>query len=52
MLIQYVIRRLLVAIPTLSVISLIIFLILDLSPGDPMSEIPLNIPSEVVAKMR
>ena len=52
MLVQYTLKRLLSAIPTLAVISLIIFLILDLSPGDPMSEIPLNIPPEVVAKMR
>ncbi|MGD9148253.1 MAG: ABC transporter permease, partial [Anaerolineae bacterium] len=32
---RYVIRRLLVAIPTLLVISFVIFAILDLAPNDP-----------------
>ncbi len=45
-------RRLLVAIPTLLFISLVIFLLLDLAPGDPMSQVPLTVPPEVKAKMR
>jgi peptide/nickel transport system permease protein len=47
----FVIRRLLFAIPTLLLISLVIFLIVDLAPGSPMSQIPLTIPSDVRAKM-
>ncbi len=49
---NYVIRRLLLAIPTLLFISLAIFLLLDLAPGDPMAQMPLTIPPEVKEKMR
>ncbi|KPP92010.1 MAG: peptide/nickel transport system permease protein [Rhodobacteraceae bacterium HLUCCA08] len=48
----YVIRRLLMAIPTLIFISLIIFLLLDLAPGDPTSQLPLTIPDEVRQQIR
>lgn len=48
----YTLRRLLLAIPTLLFISLVIFLLLDLAPGDPMSEMPLTVPDEVKQKMR
>ncbi len=48
----YTIRRLLVAIPTLLFISLVIFLLLELSPGDPMAQVPLTVPPEVREKMR
>ncbi|MEI6098478.1 MAG: ABC transporter permease [Alphaproteobacteria bacterium] len=47
----YTIRRLMLAIPTLLVISLVIFLLVDLAPGSPMSEIPLTVPPEVRQKM-
>ena len=47
----YTLRRLLVAIPTLLMISLVIFLLVDLAPGSPMSEIPLTVPPEVRLKM-
>jgi peptide/nickel transport system permease protein len=49
---RYVIRRTLFAIPTLIVISLIIFAILDLAPGDPTSNLPLTIPAEVKERIR
>lgn len=49
---QYVIRRTLFAIPTLLIISLIIFGILELAPGDPASQIPLTVPAEVREQMR
>jgi peptide/nickel transport system permease protein len=49
---QYTLRRLLVAIPTLLLISLVIFLLLGLAPGDPMAQLPLTIPPEVKEKMR
>lgn len=49
---QYVIRRSLFAIPTLLIISLIIFGILDFAPGDPASQLPLTIPAEVRERMR
>jgi peptide/nickel transport system permease protein len=49
---RYVIRRILFAIPTLIVISLIIYLILDLAPGDPAAQLPLTIPFEVKERMR
>jgi peptide/nickel transport system permease protein len=41
-----------VSIPTLLAISLIIFLILDLAPGDPTSNLPLTIPAEVREQIR
>jgi peptide/nickel transport system permease protein len=47
----YTLRRLLVALPTLLLISLVIFLLVDLAPGSPASEIPLTVPPEVRAKM-
>ncbi len=43
----YILRRILVAIPTLLLISLVIFLLVDLAPGSPASEIPLTVPAEV-----
>ncbi len=43
----YALRRLLIAIPTLLLISLVIFLLVDLAPGSPSSEIPLTVPPEV-----
>lgn len=39
---QYILRRVLVAIPTLLVISLVIFAILALAPGDPLAQFALN----------
>ena len=48
----YTIRRLLFAIPTLLVISFIIFALLDLSPGDPTANLPLTIPAEVREQIR
>lgn len=48
----YFIRRLLTTIPTVLFISLVIFLILDLAPGDPTSNLPLSVPAEVRAKIR
>lgn len=48
----YTMRRLLLAIPTLLVISLLIFLLLDFAPGDPMAQMPLTIPPEVRESMR
>jgi peptide/nickel transport system permease protein len=49
---QYIIRRILTAIPTLLLISLIIFLLLDMAPGDPSSNLPLSIPQEVRVRIR
>ncbi|NEQ99954.1 MAG: ABC transporter permease [Cyanothece sp. SIO2G6] len=50
----YLLRRTLTALPTLAIISLIIFLILALAPGDPMSEFANNpaISEEVRANIR
>lgn len=48
----YTARRLLLAIPTLLFISLIIFLLLDMAPGDPTAQLPLTIPPEVREKIR
>jgi peptide/nickel transport system permease protein len=47
----YILRRLLIAIPTLLFISLVIFLIVDFAPGSPLSEIPLTVPAEVRIKI-
>ncbi len=49
---QYVIRRTLFAIPTLLLISLVIFGILEMAPGDPTSNVPLTVPAEVRERMR
>ena len=49
---RYTIRRLMFAVPTLLVISFIIFALLDLAPGDPTSQLPINIPAEVREKIR
>lgn len=49
---NFAIRRLLLAIPTLLFISLVIFLLLEASPGDPLGDIPLTIPADVKEKMR
>lgn len=49
---NYTIRRLLIAVPTLLLISLIVFSLLKLAPGDPLSQMPPTIPPEVREKMR
>ena len=49
---HYTIRRLLFAVPTLLVISFIIFALLDLSPGDPTANLPMTIPAEVREQIR
>ncbi|MEM9425211.1 MAG: ABC transporter permease [Pseudomonadota bacterium] len=48
----FTIRRLILSIPTLLFISLVIFLLLKLAPGDPMASQPLTIPPEVRERMR
>ena len=48
----YTIRRLVLAIPTLLFISLVIFLLLELAPGDPMAQVPLTVPPDVKERMR
>lgn len=48
----YTIRRLVLSIPTLFFISLVIFALLQLAPGDPMAQVPLTVPPEVKQKMR
>jgi len=39
---QYIVRRTLIAIPTLLVISFVIFAVLALAPGDPLAQFALN----------
>ena len=48
----YTIRRLCLAVPTLLFIALVIFMLLELAPGDPTAQIPLTVPPEVKAQMR
>jgi peptide/nickel transport system permease protein len=48
----FTIRRLILSIPTLLFISLVIFLLLQLAPGDPMAQVPLTVPPDVKEKMR
>jgi peptide/nickel transport system permease protein len=48
----FALRRLLFAIPTLLVISFVIFALLDLAPNDPTGDLPLTIPPEVREKIR
>lgn len=49
---NFTIRRLMISIPTLLFISLTIFMLLELAPGDPMAQVPLTVPPEVKEKMR
>jgi peptide/nickel transport system permease protein len=51
---QYLIRRLLIAIPSLLGISVILFTVLALAPGDPFEELATNpaIPPDVRASLR
>ncbi len=48
----WALRRIMVAVPTLLVIAALIFLLLDLAPGDPMAQIPMTVPDDVKAEMR
>jgi len=52
--IQYVFRRLMVAIPSLLGISVVLFTVLALAPGDPFEELATNpnVPAEVRAALR
>ena len=50
--IQYIIRRLLTAIPTLLVISFVIFAVLYFAPGDPTGSLPMTVPPEVRQQIR
>jgi peptide/nickel transport system permease protein len=51
---QYILRRVIIAIPTLFVISFVIFAILSLAPGDPLAQFALNpaIPESVREQIR
>src|SRR5712692_293910 len=51
---KYLIRRVLIAIPVLAGISLVLFVILALAPGDPFEELATNpnVPPEVRANLR
>jgi peptide/nickel transport system permease protein len=49
---NFTLRRLLLAIPTLLIISLVIFLLLEAAPGDPLGDVPLTVPPDVKEKMR
>jgi peptide/nickel transport system permease protein len=49
---RYILRRLLSAIPTLLVVSFVIFIILDLAPNDPTGNLPMTIPPDVRAQIR
>ncbi|QXM24184.1 ABC transporter permease [Elioraea tepida] len=51
---QYLIRRLLIAIPSLFGISVILFMLLALAPGDPFEELATNpaVPPEVRMQLR
>ncbi|MFZ2156082.1 MAG: ABC transporter permease, partial [Bradyrhizobium sp.] len=51
---QYVLRRLLIAVPSLFGISLVLFTVLALAPGDPFAELVTNpnVPPEVAQALR
>ena len=49
----YIVRRLLLGIPTLLGVTLIVFSLMHLAPGDPISAmLPPDAPQEVVQMMR
>ena len=49
---SFISRRLLISVPTLIIISMVIFLLLNLAPNDPMAQVPFTVPPEVKQKMR
>lgn len=51
---RYIIRRVITAVPTLILISMVVFSILALAPGDPLSDLALNpsVPPEVRQRIR
>ncbi|WP_323715996.1 ABC transporter permease [Paracoccus aminovorans] len=49
---NFALRRLLLAVPTLLFISLVVFLLLEAAPGDPLGDVPLTVPPEVKERMR
>ena len=49
---RYAAKRLLFAVPTLLVISFIVFALLDLAPSDPTAQLPLTIPAETRQAIR
>src|SRR6202795_2853828 len=51
---RYLLRRLLIAVPSLLGISVVLFLILALAPGDPFEELASNpnVPPEIGAALR
>src|SRR5437763_16135832 len=51
---QYAVRRLLIALPTMLLISLVVFTILALAPGDPLSQFAASpeLPPAVRANIR
>ena len=49
---QYILRRILTAIPTLFFISFVIFALLALSPGDPTANLPPSLPMEIKLRVR
>lgn len=49
---NFAIRRLLIAVPTVLLINLIVFSLLKAAPGDPLADLPLTVPPEVREKMR
>lgn len=50
--VYYIIRRILVGIPTILVMSFVIFATISMAPGDPMAEFGANpeVPAEVREK--
>jgi len=51
---RYLARRLIIAVPTLLLISFVLFAVLSLAPGDPMSQFAINpaVPAEVRENIR
>ncbi len=49
---RFLVRRLITIIPTLLAISFVVFAVLELSPSDPVGNLPLTIPPEVREHIR
>jgi len=49
---SYILRRVLIAVPTLLFISFVIFALLALSPGDPTANLPPSLPMEIKLRIR
>lgn len=52
MMARFALRRVILAVPTLLIIALAIFALLEVAPGDPMAQVPMTVSDATRAQMR